>query len=233
VDKNINDIEVQYTEEYKIAFNLSLRYLTYKPRSEKEVVDYLIKKDFPKSVINKVIVKLKDINYIDDVNFTKNFISNSVINACKGRNLIISELINKGIRDEIINQYLYLYSFDNEKEIATKIAKKYFLSNQALPIRNIKDKLYNRLMRKGFSHDSIYKAFNYLENDTDIQYIISQQEDVYETQAYELAQKYYLKYSQKEENFFKLKQKIYYQLIRKGFDYSLSNKVVENIIGNN
>lgn len=228
--KNSKNKGIQDAEEYKTAFNLSLRYLSYKDRSEKEIIDYLSKKNYVDSIINKVIDKLKDMEYLNDSKFTKKFVCNIIEQQSKGRNLIKKELIDKGISDEIIAKHLCLYSIGEEITIAKEIAKKYFFSNQISPIRQVKNKLYNRLMRKGFSNDAICKALSYLDCDAEVQSIILQQEEAYEIQAYELTKKYYIKYSKKECDVFKLKQKIYAQLIRRGYDYNLCNRIIEKTI---
>ncbi len=53
------------SEEEKFL-NLAYRYLSYRPRSEKEVVDHLTKKKVNEKTITKIVARLKEQNYLDD-----------------------------------------------------------------------------------------------------------------------------------------------------------------------
>ncbi|NLM05119.1 MAG: recombination regulator RecX, partial [Clostridiales bacterium] len=158
----MQDIEIEDTKEYKTAFSSSLRYLTYRARTKKEIINYLTKKGYQDNIIHKIVNKLIDINYINDDEFVINFIYNSMNNQSKGRLSITNELLEKGISEEIINRHIHLYSEDKEIAIANTIACKFFYNNSHLPMKQIKNKLYNRLMRRGFSKNSIDSVFQFL-----------------------------------------------------------------------
>ncbi|SDK50528.1 RecX family transcriptional regulator [Natronincola ferrireducens] len=214
----------------KKAFNLSLKYLTYKARTENEVVNYLAGKEYSSTVISHVIEKLQEYKYLDDHKYSKIFIGDNIEKGSKGKSLIERELAQKGVSEEIITKTLSVFTEEKEIEIAKNIVKKLFHSKKSLPLNHIKSKAYNKLLQKGFSKVSIHKSLLLLEQDVEITTTVSQQTDIYKSQALALGKKYYDKYVKKEDHFFKLKQKIYSQLIRKGFDYQLAKNVVDEIM---
>lgn len=71
---------------YNEAFNQSVRYLSYKSRSEREIIDYLKEKDYDDEIIIKVIQRLKEIQYIDDDQFTIHYVNSAIINKKKVEN---------------------------------------------------------------------------------------------------------------------------------------------------
>ena len=68
-----------------------------------------------------------------------------------------------GVDEDIFKKYLYSEEFVNEEEKATSLLLKRL---KGISIENIdykeKQKLYAYLARRGFSYDSINKAFNNL-----------------------------------------------------------------------
>src|SRR3989344_6757140 len=98
-------------------YNLSLRFLSYRPRSEKEIIDYLKKKsssvktsEGQEKLIESIIKKLKEYKFIDDVEFAKFWIEQRTKFKHKPIRVIEYELKQKGINKEIIDDVLM--SFD-------------------------------------------------------------------------------------------------------------------------
>lgn len=217
-------------EIFREAFNASVRYLSYRQRTEDEVVKYLKKRDYIEEIILKVINRLREVNYIDDNKYAINYINTSIAKQNRGIDLIRKELLDKGIKERIVSTHLYLYPLEKELEFATSIATNYVLSRKEYPLNQLKNKIYIKLHRKGFSEDSIKAALKNLDQDKEVGKIIEEQQNQYEIDAISLAKKYYEKYSKKETNIYKIKEKIYGQLMRRGYDYQLSSKVVKDII---
>src|SRR5690348_9673780 len=88
-----------------------LKFLNFRPRSEKEVKDYLQKKikKFPNidsSVIDVIIHKLKQQKFLNDEEFAKMWVRSRTDYKPKGKYLVRLELIKKGISKDIIDQVL-------------------------------------------------------------------------------------------------------------------------------
>jgi regulatory protein len=92
-------------------YNLSLRYLSYRPRSEKEMRDYLLekqkrKKGLSDETISEIIKKLKSYKFIDDRQFTKSWIESRIKLKNKPVRVIEYELKQKGISGDLIDEFL-------------------------------------------------------------------------------------------------------------------------------
>ena len=57
-----------------LAFNFSLKYLSFRNRSIKEVYDYLLRKNFIDETINSVLKRLVDLKFLNDEEFAKSWI---------------------------------------------------------------------------------------------------------------------------------------------------------------
>lgn len=124
-------------------------------------------------------------------------------------------------------KYLPLYTIEVESDLAIEIAQKYFYTKKEQPLNMTKTKLYNKLIRKGFSGESIRLALNELDNNEEILKEIEQQENNYRMEIINLTEKYKNKYFAKENNMMKIKNKIYLLLVRKGFDRKIINDILD------
>lgn len=130
-------------------FNLSLRYLSYRPRSEKEVYDHLVEKSkkakgLSEKIIAEIMQRLIKLNFVDDLEFAKFWIEHRK----KAFSIVKMELVRKGINNETIEKAKL--SFDiNKKD--DDLIKKLIEKKKNLPY----EKLAPYLMRRGFSYDEV------------------------------------------------------------------------------
>ncbi|HET7616396.1 MAG TPA: RecX family transcriptional regulator, partial [Bacillales bacterium] len=85
--KEIDENELKsiiFEDEVKTAFNLAVRFLSYRMRTVKEITDYLQKKEAEPEVIEKVIGRLEHHQYIDDEEFAKSFVASRKRTSSKG-----------------------------------------------------------------------------------------------------------------------------------------------------
>ena len=140
-------------------YNLSLRYLSYRPRSEKEIVDYLNekqkrKKELTEDIVSEIITKLKKYDFIDDRSFTKSWIDSRIKYKNKPIWIIRSELKQKGISDELIDESLPKTEIrETDLESAKKLAEKRKDFYRNLDEKKRDEKVMNYLLRKGFNWD--------------------------------------------------------------------------------
>ncbi|OGD97516.1 hypothetical protein A3A49_02990 [Candidatus Curtissbacteria bacterium RIFCSPLOWO2_01_FULL_38_11b] len=152
--------------------DLALNYLSFRPRSQKEIQDYLVKKiaqreniKFAKAkeskLIGKCIEKLTKYKYIDDVEFAKWWTESRSKANPKGARLIKLELLRKGIDKDVIDEILEKNL--NQKELAYKAIQKKLKSWQQLPKVEFKNKAYRYLASRGFEFDEIRQTVAQLE----------------------------------------------------------------------
>jgi regulatory protein len=171
-------------------YNLALKFLSYRPRSEKEVYDYLIRKsskqrhsgeprsagrlqnrfwssqnDDIKSTIEKVVSKLKKYKFIDDEKFARMFVEDRLKFKPRSTRLIKLELKQKGIYQETIdNLQLTIDEVDLAKKLIEKKIRsrnKFGMTNDEVGMTN--EKLGRYLLSKGFSWDVIRKVIGHVQ----------------------------------------------------------------------
>ena len=159
IDKRFIE-EVLLEEEKLKAKNKALKFLSYRQRSEKEVVDKLKKEGFSQEIIDKTVEFLKGYNLIDDLNFAKNFVMDKSNINKYGPERIKYELYMKGIPESIINKVLKDY--DDEYSVALELARKKINSYKNDNKSAIYRKLGGFLQRRGFSYECILKVLREL-----------------------------------------------------------------------
>ena len=154
-------------DEFAKFYNKALRFLSYRSRSEKEVVDNLKKKSFGRgsgpseATIELIIKKLKDYKFLDDLEFAKMWVAERSLLKLKPLRVIKFELKQKGITEEIIEQVLS-DSKEEEKDLekAKKIIDKKISKYKGLEKQKIREKLGRFLASRGFDYDTIKKAID-------------------------------------------------------------------------
>src|SRR3990170_1905376 len=95
-----------YPEPVERAFNYSLKYLSYRDRSVKEVYDYLLRKNFVEDTINSVLKKLIDLKFLNDEEFARQWIESRQKHKGKSKFVLKQELRMKGIDSGMIDHTL-------------------------------------------------------------------------------------------------------------------------------
>lgn len=141
---------------YKRVF----RFLSYRPRSKKEIESFLVKlkkqKFFSKLCFNKikkeVFKKLEELDLIDDIKFAQWWVETRLRSRPRGKNFLKKELHSKGVEEKIISQVLSQISEKQLRETAaTFILKKRKLYFNLPPLKQ-KQKLISLLLRRGFTY---------------------------------------------------------------------------------
>ena len=191
-----------------IIFDKVVKYIDYKPRTEKEVFDFLDNLNIDDIKIRNIIEKLIEINYINDERYAKNFIEQEIRNQ-KGPNAIKHVLYSKGIENNVIENYLSNYNnelyFDNAYDMGIKTLKTCI----GLPLQKQKESVYSRLYRMGYDSSVINKVLSILEY-SEVNYVKLKNE--------------LNKIKEKEDN----QNKIIQKLLSKGYEYTDITKVIED-----
>jgi len=166
MDRDIDD-KSDNSPDSKKALQTVFRLLKIRPRSEKEINDRLRKKHFTQPVIAYTLTYLKRHHLIDDNAFAHEWIE-ARLRKPFGSNRIRYELIEKGIKPELIQQNLaaILSHHDEEaslKELAIKQKKKY----RNIDMDTSRRKLYGYLIRRGFPKENILRTIHELLKDHD------------------------------------------------------------------
>jgi len=148
-------------DELEVFYNKSLRFLSYRSRSEKEVTDKLLKIKAPEEIVKTIIQKLKDYKFLDDFEFAKMFVRERSLLKNKPARVIKFELKQKGISEEIIEEVL-IDSREEEKDLdkAKEIIQRKIARYKGLDRFKKKEKLSHFLASRGFDYDTIKEAID-------------------------------------------------------------------------
>ncbi len=152
--------KIMHEDEINRAFQFCLSFLSYRMRSEKEVIHYMTKKQVKKEVIPLVIEKLKEHRYLDDREFAKSYVREKKRATVKGPRLLRDELFEKGIAEELINDALDDYPECEQTEAAARFAIKKSAQFKNESLLSVKNKIGQQLLQKGFDHEVIQNALN-------------------------------------------------------------------------
>ena len=159
IDREYID-KVLMAEEQSKANNYALKFLAYRQRSKKEIIDKLAEKGFEDKFIENTLVYLKNYDLVDDLEFARSFAKDKINLNKQGPQKIKYELYKKGISKEIIEKVLD--EDDNEYNRALELAKKKLPSYKNDDRNAIYRKLGGFLQRRGYSYECVSKVLKEL-----------------------------------------------------------------------
>lgn len=148
--------EIIKADSIRRAKDQALRYLEIRPHSKKELMIKLLRKSFPREIIETALSDLKKVDLVNDEIFTHQFIRNELNLRPGSKRLLRSKLIRKGITSEIFEPLLdKFYEQEDEEKIALQIAQKFLKTQGRLKADKRKEKLIRHLVNKGFDWEVI------------------------------------------------------------------------------
>jgi regulatory protein len=210
--------EMVFEDQVRKAYNKALHYLGFRMRSEGEVRKKLKEKEFGEAVIDEAVKKLYSHNFLDDQAFSEAFMRTQIKSGKKGPKAIQQEMQTKGIDKQMQKNVLDSYSEEEQLEIALGLAEKIAAKEGMKTPSQIKQKINDSLMRKGYSYPLIKQAIEQLELEKDE----DQWLDIVAVQGDKLWKKHSNKLSGSQ-----LKSKVKQDLYQKGFPGEVINEYVE------
>lgn len=159
--------EIEADEEYVDAKQTALDYLAYKPRTEQEVRRKLQKQDVSRLVIDDVIARLYELEYLDDEAYAHDYAHNRFSSKKYGPVRIRRELEERGVDRHLAETAVdELFAEKSAWGAAWEHAEKRWprLADEEDPRRR-RQKLYRYLRRRGFTSDTIRPILDELERD--------------------------------------------------------------------
>ena len=134
-------------------------YLSYRPRSEGEIRQWLRKRGFSNDVAEKTIAKLREQNLSDDLAFAQFWKDNRLSFRPKSKRLIKRELRDKKIDAEIIEQ---VTNDIDDEEIAYRLGSGRLPALAHLDYPHFYRRLSSYLAYRGFSYEVIKRTASLL-----------------------------------------------------------------------
>ncbi|HEY0222462.1 MAG TPA: recombination regulator RecX [Lactovum miscens] len=206
---------------YSYGKNLAIYFISFKFRTSAEVSKYLIEHEVLNKDVSRILIKLQELGLIDDEKYAESFISGKILAAQSGPFSIKQKLIQKGLSDDLIESKLSeLFNEEKQLEVAIKIGEKQArVKKVRLPLKQLKLKLLQTLVSKGFNYKIAEQALENLELEAD--------EDNEQDLLVKEAEKVYNRLSQRYEGY-DLKHRLSQTLGRKGFDWGDISDILNN-----
>ena len=134
------------------AFDRSIQYLSYRPRSTSEIKRKLEQLKFDSATIEKVITRLSNSGYINDTTFTSFWKENRQSFSPRSSARLAQELRQKGIDLDIIAESI---SDVDDEETAYEAAAKKARALVTKPFPEFQKKLRSLLLYRGFNYQVI------------------------------------------------------------------------------
>lgn len=140
--------------EYIRAKSRGMWFLDRADHSEKSLYEKIVRGGISPGSAARAIARLKELGMIDDVRYAER-LSQRMNESNISKREAYAKLISKGIPKQIVNEVLADTQFDESRQLAELIDKKYRLKLQT---ENGVQKVYAALVRKGFSYGAVRDA---------------------------------------------------------------------------
>ncbi len=167
-EEKLNEILISDLQQR--LFDRACLYISKSVKTEKQIKRYIqdillkkkgiwyanLDKDLLQNISENVVKNLNKYSYIDDENYAELFISSRLKNKPRGKIVLISELISKGVSKEIAQRKVDEMVEDEYDILKRTYQKKYKDEKISLDDR----KKISFLLQKGFSWDLIEELIN-------------------------------------------------------------------------
>ena len=141
--------EIRLENDYEEAKNRAFNFITYRPRSEREVRLNLAKKDYSDGTVERVIATLKRLDMIDDEAFARYWLEQRNTFKPRSNMALRQEMMQKGISRSIVDEVL---SDNDDFQAAVNAAAKRTGRWQHLPREAFDQKMMRYLQGRGFGY---------------------------------------------------------------------------------
>lgn len=154
---------------YEKTMERALRLLSYKPRTIAEMRERLLEKDWTdEASVDQVISRLKELGYLNDDQYAKSFASSRLTVKPLGRIRLRRDLQLKKLPSQTVEKALdNAYEERSEEELIDRAIEKRLRLKGAPTNREESKKLFDYLMRRGFSFDLVMRKVRKIGHDVD------------------------------------------------------------------
>jgi regulatory protein len=154
--------QLQSEDARERAYQQAMLYLSYRARSESEIKQNLRKHEFPETVIEQTLEKLRRDGLANDNQFASAWVENRNTFRPRSRRALAMELRQKGLDDETVTSAL---TGVDEEALAYEAARKRAARLAGLEWSEFRRKLSEFLARRGFPYSVIAPAVSKIWNE--------------------------------------------------------------------
>jgi regulatory protein len=155
--------EIVQADTFERAYQLAVNFISYRPRSSKEVIDRLIRKGFTQDLAHQITDQLREVKLLNDLEFARMFIRDKLRGKPMGKAMMRRKLLEKGISFQLTERIIKEYVTDeSEQEAARALATRKLKVSQSrfsgLDPSTRQKRLADYLLARGFSSEVAYKT---------------------------------------------------------------------------
>ncbi len=169
-----NDLLIEINKEnYKSSiYDVSIKYISVRMRSKKELEEYLKKKKYDQKDIEETIKRLQSQDLLNDEKFAKSYINDKLYLTNYGLTKIKNDLLKLGVEEYIIDVIVNNIDLQVINDKLSKIIDKELKINSKLPTNKLNNKIINRCINLGYNYEDILNILNdkNIEGNSNIEY---------------------------------------------------------------
>ena len=169
-----NDLSIEINKEnYKSSiYDVSIKYISVRMRSKKELEEYLKKKKYDQKDIEETIKRLQSQDLLNDEKFAKSYINDKLYLTNYGLTKIKNDLLKLGVEEYIIDAIVNNIDLQVINDKLSKIIDKELKINSKLPTNKLNNKIINRCINLGYNYEDILNILNdkNIEGNSNIEY---------------------------------------------------------------
>lgn len=169
-----NDLLIEINKEnYKSSiYDVSIKYISVRMRSKKELEEYLKKKKYDQKDIEETIKRLQSQDLLNDEKFAKSYINDKLYLTNYGLTKIKNDLLKLGVEEYIIDVIVNNIDLQVINDKLSEIIDKELKINSKLPTNKLNNKIINRCINLGYNYEDILNILNdkNIEGNSNIEY---------------------------------------------------------------
>lgn len=143
--------QIEKAENESSVKRTALKYRSFRPRSRKEIEEYLQKKGYDGSAVQIGLTFLGENNLLNDEAFARMLCRDRLMLKPVGRSSMRQLLYKKGIERALTERILNeLYTSETELALALKEGERKFKRVAKLPVLTQKKRIFEHLVRRGY-----------------------------------------------------------------------------------
>jgi len=148
------------------AYITAIAYLGTKPRTSKQIKQYLTRKELEQEYIEYAVKRLSEEGLVDDEGYARDFAAGRLRSNLKGRMLINQELRQRGVSKQAAADAIAELTHEEELEAALTAGQKKWRTLKGEAIDR-KRKLTGYLLRRGFPSPIVREVLRELQQEDD------------------------------------------------------------------
>ncbi len=155
--------ELRRQDGVEKAYERTLNYLSFRPRSEREIRQYLRRKEVAQDVIEHIVERLGRVGLINDEAFAEAWVRSRQATQPRGARALRQELRQKGIETAVVESAV---ADVDEPEQALEVGRVRAARLAGLSAEEFRKKLGDFLLRRGFEYSVVRDVVRRLWQET-------------------------------------------------------------------